>query len=93
MRLDPDHLGRSGRHLADTGRLLQWAAHVTHPESSGLERVTAAVALITLGARLLPAGGRLLKRYPVASLLVAAGLLGALYLSRPPLRSPRPRYG
>lgn len=93
MRLDFDHLSRSGRNIADTGRLLQWAAHAGHPESSALERVAAALSLVTLGARLIPTGGRLVRRHPVASLLVAAGLLGALYLSRGPRRSPRLRYG
>lgn len=93
MGLDLDHLGRSGRNLADTGRLIQWAAHAAHPSSTAFERLAAAVSLATLGARLIPAGGRLLKRHPLASVLVAAGFLGALYLTRAPRDAPRPRFG
>lgn len=90
MSFDPDHLGRSGRGLADTGRLLEWVSLAVHPESSTLGRVAAAAAVARLGARLGPAGGRLLRRHPVASALVAAGLLAALYLARTP-REPAPR--
>ena len=91
MSFDPEHLGRSGRGLADTGRLLEWAALAMHPSSTTLGRVAAAAAVARLGARLGPAGGRLLRRHPVASLLVAAGLLAALYLARAPREPPPPR--
>gem|GEM_PF-3550998 len=93
MSIDPDRLGRSGGRLAETGHLLERAAHAIHPASSTLGRVVAAVSVARLGARLIPAGGRLLRRHPVASLLVTAGLLSALYLARAPRSSPQPRLG
>lgn len=95
MRVDPDALKHSGRTLADAATLIERAAHTVAPSSSTLGRLVAAVSVARLGARLIPAGQRLLRRYPVASLLVVAGFLGALYLtraSRAPLR-PRPRLG
>ena len=88
-----ERLAHSGRKLADTGRLLEWSTHVLHPATSGLGRVVAAVSIARLGATLIPAGARAFKRHPVASLLLAAGLLGALYLARAPRDSPRPRLG
>ncbi len=88
MSVDPDHLGWSGSKLADAGRLAERAAHAIGPGSSALGRVVAAVSVVKLGARVLPAGGRLLRRYPVASVLVVAGFLGALYLAREPRRAP-----
>lgn len=93
MRVDPEHLGRSGRGLADTGHLLERAAHAVHPASSAIGRVAAAITVVRLGARLIPAGGRLFRQYPVASLLVVAGFLGALYLARAPQSSPDLRLG
>ena len=91
MSVDPDHLGWSGNRLADAGRLAERAAHVIGPASSALGRITAAVSVVRLGVRVIPAGSRLLRRYPVASALVAAAALGALYLAREPRRSARPR--
>lgn len=93
MSVDPDHLGRSGGTIADIGHLVERAAHVIGPASSTLGRVAAAVSVAKLGARLVPAGGRLLRRYPAGSLLVLAGLLGALYLLRSPAAAPRARPG
>lgn len=93
MSIDPDHLGQSGGTLADVGHLLERVAHALGPASPMLGRMAAAVSIARLGARLLPAGGRMLKRHPVGSLLVAAGVLGAVYLLRPMSFSPRHRLG
>jgi hypothetical protein len=93
MSVDPDRLGESGGTLADAGHLLERVAHAVGPASPMLGRVAAAVSIVKLGARLIPAGGRLLRRYPVGSALVVAGVLGAVYLLRPPTRSPRSRLG
>lgn len=93
MSVDPDHLGWSGSRLADVGHLVERAAHAIGPASSTLGRIAAAISVVKVGARVLPAGGRLLRRYPVASALVAVGFLGALYLAREPRRSPRLRPG
>jgi len=93
MIVDPDHLGKSGGTLADVGRLVERAAHVVGPASSALGRIAAAVSVAKLGARLIPAGARLLRRYPAGSLLVLAAALGALYLIRSPGPPSRPRLG
>jgi len=93
MRVDPDRLGWSGGKLADVGHLAERAAHAIGPASSALGRLAAAVSVVRLGARVLPEGARLLRRYPAASLLLAAGALGAWYLARESRGSPRPRFG
>ena len=94
MTIDPDHLGRSGGTLADAGHLLERIALAVGPLSPALGRVAAAISIARLGARLLPAGGRFLRRHPVGSVLVvAAGVLGAVYLLRPLPFSPRQRLG
>lgn len=93
MSVHPDHLRRSGGTLADAGHLLERIAHALGPASPTLGRVAAAISLARLEARLLPAGGRMLRRHPVGSLLVVAGVLGAVYLLRPLPLSPRQRLG
>jgi hypothetical protein len=86
MSLDADYLGRSGGVLSDVGRLIERAAHAVGPASSALGRVAAAASVVQLGGRLFPAGARLLRRHPAGSVLVLAGVLGALYLTRAPRR-------
>ncbi len=93
MSIDPDPLGQSGGALADLGYLAERAAHIVGPASAALGRVAAAISVVRLGTRLIPAGGRLLRRYPAGSLLVVAGFLAALYLLRPSLQPSRPRPG
>lgn len=93
MSVDADHLGRSGGILADTGYLLERIAHAVGPASPMLGRVAAAVSIVKLGTRLVPAGGRLIRRYPVGSALLAAGILGVAYLLRSQSISSRPRAG
>lgn len=93
MSVDPDQLGGFRGPLADAGYLLERIAHALAPASPALARVAAAISIARLGAGLLPAGGRLLRRHPVGSLLVAAGVLGAVYLLRPLPLSPRQRLG
>ena len=93
MSIDPDRLGESGKWLADAGRLAERAAHALGPASSLLGRLAAAVSVAQLATQMLPAGGRLLRRHPVACLLVVAGLAGALYLAQEPPHSSRLRLG
>jgi hypothetical protein len=93
VSVDADHLGRSASFLADVGRMVERAAHALGPASSAMGRVTAAVSVARLGARLVPAGGRLIRRYPAGSVLVLAGVLGALYLARAPREPSRRRSG
>lgn len=91
MSVDADHLGRPGGTLADAGHLLERIADAVGPASPMLGRVAAAVSIAQLGARLIPAGGRLIRRHPVGSTLVVAGILGFVYLLRPRATSPRSR--
>ncbi|MGH8180060.1 MAG: hypothetical protein ACRETR_03675 [Steroidobacteraceae bacterium] len=93
MTVDPDHLRPSGGTLADAGHLLERIALAVGPVSPTLGRVAAAISIARLGARLLPAGGRFFRRHPVGSVLVVAGVLGAIYLLRPLPFSPRQRLG
>lgn len=80
MSIDSEQWRRSGRTLAEAATLVERAAHTLAPSSSTLGRMAAAVTVARLGARLIPVAGRLLRRYPASSLLVAAGLFGALYV-------------
>ena len=91
MSIDSDRLGESGSRVADAGHLAERFAHALGPASAMLGRLAAAVSVAQLAARLLPTSGRLLRRHPVASLLVVAGLLGALYLAQEESRSHRLR--
>lgn|SRR6185437_10971419 len=93
MSVDADRLGQSGGTLADTGHLLERIAHAVGPASPMLGRVAAAISIVKLGARLVPAGGRLVRRYPVGSALLVAGIVGVAYLLRSQATSPRPRPG
>ena len=93
MSVHPDQLGQSGGTLADAGHLLERIAHAVGPASPALGRLAAAISIARLGARLLPAGGRVFRRHPVGSLLLVAGVLGAVYLLRPLPFSPRQRLG
>lgn len=93
MSIDSDRLGASGSRLSDAGHLAERAAHTVAPASSTLGRIVAAVSVVRLGLQLLPAGRRLFRRHPAVSLLMVAGLLGALYLAREPPDSPRLRPG
>ena len=80
MSVDPDQLRQSGRKLSETGTLVERAVHAARGSNSTLGRIAAAISAVELGARLIPAGARLLRRYPVGSLLLIVGCLGALYM-------------
>ena len=82
MGIFHDDVGRSARALSEMGSFVERAAHATNPSHSTIARVGAAVSVAKLGSRLLPAGWRLFKRYPLASTLAVAGLAVAVYLAR-----------
>lgn len=92
MSVDADHLGQAGDTPADAGHLLERIAHAVGPASPMPGRVAAAVSIVKVGARLVPAAGRLVRRHPVGSALVVAGILGAAYLLRPQASSRRSRW-
>ena len=81
--------GRSAQTASHAGAFVQSVAGVANPSKSALGRVAAAVSAAKLGARVLPAGWRLVKRYPVASAVTVAALVGLVYLTRPMRMRPR----
>jgi len=90
MSIFHDDVGRSGRVLSHLGAFVERAAHAANPSRSKVGRAAAIVTVARLGARLLPAGWRFAKRYPLASTIAISGILLALYTTRPPRASSRP---
>lgn len=82
MGIIHDEVGRSARALSDMGSFVERAAHATNPSHSTIGRVGAAVAVAKLGGRLLPAGWRLFRRYPLGSTMAVGGAALVLYLAR-----------
>lgn len=74
---------QAARTASDAGALVESAIGAATPTNSVLGRVGAAAAAVQIGARLLPVGWRMLKRYPFAASLAIAGLVYASYLARP----------
>lgn len=87
MGIRHDDMRRSGRALSHLGAFVERAAQAANPSRSKLGRAAAVVTVARLGARLLPAGLRLARRYPLASTLAISGILLALYATRPPRMS------
>ena len=83
MGIRHDDVGRSGRTLSHLGAFVERAALAVNPSRSKLGRAAAVVTVVRLGSRLLPAGWRLMRRYPVASTIAVSGVLLALYATRP----------
>ncbi len=79
--------GQSAQTASEAGAFVEKAAGAAAPTNSMLGRVGAAVSAVQIGARLLPAAWRFMKRYPVASSLTIAGLIWAAYTMRPNARS------
>src|SRR3569832_687480 len=74
-------IDESAKPASDASAFVQKAAHVSDDSNSVIGRVGAAAA-VSLGARLLPAGLRFLRRYPIAGTLVVAGIALAVYSLR-----------
>ncbi len=89
MTIEPDDVVNSARAVSDAGAFVEQTARATTPDHSMLGRVVEAVSVIRLGARLLPAGWRMFKRYPLTSTLGVVGLMLAVYLMRPNRMSTR----
>jgi hypothetical protein len=83
MSTNPNTLDDSAGATSDASAFVEKAAGATNPSRSTVGRITAAASAISLGARALPAGLRLFRRYPVASGLVVAGLIWAALAARP----------
>jgi hypothetical protein len=65
------------------GTLAGKVASAADPARSMLGRVTDTAAAIQLATRVLPAGWRLVRRYPLGASLVILGLAWAAYSWRP----------
>lgn len=77
MGTNADNLRDSVRVASDNGTFVAKGAGAVDPSNPVLGRVATAASAVTLGAQLLPAAGRLFKRYPVISILGIAMLAGA----------------
>ena len=75
-------IDESAKTASDASAFVQKAAHVSDDSNSVIGRVGAAASAVSLGARLLPAGLRFLRRYPIAGTLVVAGIALAVYSLR-----------
>jgi hypothetical protein len=82
MSMNTSTNDESAQTASDAGAFVQKAAHVGDGSSSAIGRVGAAASAVSVGARLLPAGMRLLRRYPIAGTLVVAGIALAIYSLR-----------
>ena len=75
-------LDDSAKTASDASAFVQKAAHLSDDSNSMIGRVGAAASAVSLGARLLPAGLRLFKRYPIPATLIVGGLAVAVYFMR-----------
>jgi hypothetical protein len=82
MSANPNTLDESAGAASDASAFVEKAAGVANPARSTKGRITAAVSAVSLGTRVLPAGLRLLRRYPVASSVALAGVIWAALAAR-----------
>lgn len=75
-------LDESAQTASDASAFVQKAAHVSDGSKSVIGRVGATASAVSLGARLLPAALRFLRRYPVAGTLAVAGAVLVVYALR-----------
>jgi len=67
---------------AKTGSFVEKVAAAGSPERATLGRIGKAAAAVQLGARVLPAFWRFVKRHPVGGSVAVAALVGVAYLMR-----------
>jgi len=82
MSANPNTPDESAGAAPDASAFVENAAGAANPARSTTGRITAAVSAVSLGARVLPAGLRLFRRYPVASRLAVAGVIWAALAAR-----------
>jgi hypothetical protein len=75
-------IDESAQTASDASAFVHKAAHLSDGSNSTIGRVGAAASAVSLGARLLPAGMRLLKRNPVVGTLVIVGAAWVLFSLR-----------
>ena len=82
MNTPADSVRESASTVAHTGEFVEKTAAAASVKKSRLGRVAAGISGVQLGARLLPAALRMVRRYPLASALVIAGLVLMAYSAR-----------
>jgi hypothetical protein len=82
MNTNPNTAEESTRIASDASALAENAAGAANPARPMMGRISAAVSAIGSSARLLPAGLRLFRRYPVPSALALAGVICAVLAAR-----------
>jgi hypothetical protein len=82
VNANPNTLGESARAASDASDLAENAAGAANPARPTSARISAAVSAIALGTRVLPAGLRLFRRYPVTSTLALAGVIWTVLAAR-----------
>jgi xanthine/uracil/vitamin C permease (AzgA family) len=82
MNTTADSVRETARTASTTGAFVEKAAGAASGSQSKFARVIAGISSVQLGARLLPAGLRIVRRYPLASALVIAGALWIAWSAR-----------
>jgi hypothetical protein len=67
---------------AKAGSFVEKVASAGSPERATLARIGKSAAAVELGARILPAAWRFMKRHPVGGSVALAALVGVAYLMR-----------
>lgn len=74
--------GEAAQVAADAGAFVEKVASAGNPDSASLARLGKGVGALQLGARLLPAGLRFIKRHPVTGSMAIVALIGGAYWLR-----------
>jgi hypothetical protein len=80
MAMSIPHSDRWADVASDTGAFVQKAAGAAAPSGSMVGRVVDTAAAAKVGARLIPAAWRMIKRYPLGTSLIIIGLVAAASL-------------
>jgi len=84
------NVSESARVASRGGAFAQKVAGATDPGRSMLGRAVDLAAALQLAVRVVPAGWRLMKRYPLSAALITVGLAWGAYSSRS-MSQPTPR--
>ena len=82
MNVDPAEVRHSAHRAADAGEVVGDVAGLADRSQSVFGRVGFALSAVKLGIRLVPAGIRLVQRYPLGAALTVAGVAWWLYSTR-----------
>jgi hypothetical protein len=82
MSPNPKSIDEPSETASDTSDIVDKAALAANPARPTLGRIIAAFSAVGLGVRILPAGLRMFRRYPVVSSLAVAGVIWAVLTAR-----------